>query len=105
MSHMKELLTDPAVVGAAVGGLTVVARGAAIVFESHREISHKAIKLGPKLEKVTRFLQESIGIIPEVWAAIHRIHHRWSDVNGKAFLDLTRVIERAESLNIKVPNI
>ena len=100
---MKEHLTHPAVVGSAIGATLAVARGAAVVLESHRFKTHHAVELRPHAEKALRFLQESIGSIPEVWSEIHRTHHEWADVNGKVFLDLKRAIVAAESQDIPVP--
>ena len=49
----------------------------------HRVLSHKTIKLHPVLTMFMRFGTWTLtGISPREWAAVHRKHHNFSDVEG-----------------------
>lgn len=49
----------------------------------HRAVSHKAITLSPVLSFTFRFLVWiTTGIKPRQWAAVHRRHHAFTDVEG-----------------------
>jgi stearoyl-CoA desaturase (Delta-9 desaturase) len=49
----------------------------------HRAVAHKAVKLDPRLMFVCRvLLWVTTGIRPRQWAAVHRRHHAFTDVDG-----------------------
>src|ERR1700744_3928717 len=49
----------------------------------HRTLSHKALKLSFGVELFFRFLiWITTGIQPREWAAVHRRHHAFTDVEG-----------------------
>jgi stearoyl-CoA desaturase (delta-9 desaturase) len=49
----------------------------------HRTLSHKALTLDPRLLFVCRvLLWLTTGIRPRQWAAVHRRHHAFTDVDG-----------------------
>lgn len=49
----------------------------------HRYLSHGTVKLHPALEWLMRLgLWITTGTKPRQWVAIHRKHHRYTDVNG-----------------------
>jgi len=49
----------------------------------HRGQAHKAIEFNPILEHFIRFwLWLTTGMVTKQWVAIHRKHHRYSDVEG-----------------------
>ena len=49
----------------------------------HRSLTHRAVKLHPRIEWMNRLVVWlTTGIAPRDWAAIHRKHHRFSDQPG-----------------------
>jgi stearoyl-CoA desaturase (Delta-9 desaturase) len=49
----------------------------------HRSVSHKALTFSPAVRFVFRFLiWITTGIQPRQWAAVHRRHHAYTDVEG-----------------------
>lgn len=49
----------------------------------HRALTHRAVKLHPAVEWLNRLIIWTMtGIIPREWAAIHRKHHKFSDLPG-----------------------
>lgn len=45
----------------------------------HRELTHGAYRLHPKLKLLARTVIWGNGMVPREWAAVHRIHHDESD--------------------------
>ena len=67
------------VVGFAV---TQIATFATTVY-LHRTLAHKAISMRPAVAWIFRFvLWITVGIRPREWAAVHRKHHAFTDVEG-----------------------
>ncbi len=49
----------------------------------HRALSHRAVRLSPSVELAMRIgTWLTTGINPREWAAVHRKHHKFSDVEG-----------------------
>ncbi|MCU1495324.1 MAG: fatty-acid desaturase [Acidimicrobiaceae bacterium] len=74
----------PQVVLAVIVGLAVcqIALFCTTVF-LHRAVSHKALTVTPGVRFVFRFLiWITTGIRPRQWAAVHRRHHAFTDVEG-----------------------
>lgn len=57
----------------------------------HRTVTHRALRLHPLVEWWFKFVNWiSTGVDPAVWAAVHRKHHAYSDVElGPAKRDPT----------------
>lgn len=62
-----------------IGAADVLANTAATSGYMHRELTHEAYKLHPKLKTLARTVIWGNGMIPREWAAVHRIHHEESD--------------------------
>lgn len=94
--HVADVII-PAVAlgGAAVGGITL---------RQHRELTHKSVELNPLLRKLADLEQRSIGVAePYTWAAVHRIHHRWTDVSGFPFYEIHHAMKAAKERNLDIP--
>lgn len=91
---------------AAVAGVTAGLIGVAgITMRDHRELTHRSLELHPLLHIVLDAEQRSLGIKgPEVWAAVHRIHHNMTDATLKPFLDIHRAIQAADGFGMEVPD-
>lgn len=86
--------------GAAKLGTGVVAAGVAaglvteawITLRNHREKTHRSITLHPALQAIAEFDQQSVGMDTDIWASVHRIHHKWPDMSGHAFYEIYRMV-------------
>lgn len=75
----------------------------------HRTVTHKALSLSPGLALVFRFLiWITTGLRPRQWAAVHRRHHAYTDVEGDPhsplLLGFWRVLLTNAALYRKVAN-
>jgi len=66
----------------------------------HRTVTHKAVRMGPYVSWVFRLLiWLSTGISPREWAAVHRRHHAFTDVEGDPHSPLLLGLWRVELTN------
>jgi stearoyl-CoA desaturase (Delta-9 desaturase) len=66
----------------------------------HRTVTHKAVRMGPYVAWAFRFLiWISTGISPREWAAVHRRHHAFTDVEGDPHSPLLLGLWRVELTN------
>ena len=66
----------------------------------HRTVTHKAVRMGPYVSWIFRLLiWLSTGISPREWAAVHRRHHAFTDVEGDPHSPLLLGLWRVELTN------
>lgn len=66
----------------------------------HRTVTHKAVKMAPGVAWVFRFfVWLTTGIKPREWAAVHRRHHAYTDVEGDPHSPLLIGLWRVELTN------
>ena len=66
----------------------------------HRSISHKAVTFSKPIQLIFRFLiWITTGIKPREWAAVHRRHHAFTDVEGDPHSPLLLGLWRVELTN------
>lgn len=76
------------------GGFALAAPGiAGVTAFHHRELTHRSLKLHPWLQRAIRWEMRVYSPIAELWAEVHRGHHRQPDLSRKRFLDAYRAIE------------
>lgn len=100
--HAPELLAThnvaPTALGALAVGAVLVAGGAlqgmgavaAITVHEHRELTHRSLETSPALRKYATFESDAIAQDSRVWAAVHRLHHRYADATLYPFYKLAR---------------
>ncbi len=77
----------------AVAAAEALATVAITTMYSHRELTHRSLTLDPGLRAMSRAILNTTGVVPEVWAAVHLVHHRWRDVNGVPFVEVGDLLE------------
>lgn len=98
---LKRNAAETVAAGLALGGAAV----AGITLRNHRELTHGSVELHPILQKVADLEQRTVGVSePQTWAAVHRIHHRWTDSSGFPFYAITHAITEAERRGLPVPD-
>lgn len=97
---MKESLRTEVKNFAKVGRNSVIAGGVlglagvgAITWHNHREKTHQSIKTHPLVELFARTEEKTIGMDPNIWASVHRIHHDTPDATLYPFYRFARAIE------------
>lgn len=106
-SRSGKVLLTAAKIGAA-GLAAGLASGAGTTLLDHRKLTHRSIELALPLEKAIESEHRDHGITdPTVWASVHRVHHRFSDVSIEPFYKISRAIawinenqEKAAGVNI-----
>ncbi len=76
------------------GGFALAIPGiAGVTAFHHRELTHRSLKLHPALQRFIRWEMRVYSPIAELWAEVHRGHHRQPDLSRKRFLDAYRANE------------
>ena len=78
MRNIKEQLGTAVAIGVAGG----VADFAATSGWMHRSLTHKSYEPKPVIKTAARTVIWGTGVVPRVWAAVHRKHHSNADVEG-----------------------
>lgn len=87
----SQILGSVAKVGA-LGFAWGVVDAVGITWWAHRELTHHSMKVHPLLQKAIDLVQRTIGLNSKIWAAAHRIHHRWTDVSVGPIVHITEGI-------------
>lgn len=95
-SHLGRDLAWIGAAGAAYGLLRV----AGITTREHRQITHRSLELHPFAEWLIDSASRSLGIKdPNVWGAVHRLHHHVTDVTEWPQYNIYHAINAAELHN------
>jgi stearoyl-CoA desaturase (delta-9 desaturase) len=78
MASLKEQLEKAAIIGVAAGSLDFAATSGWM----HRSLTHKSFEPAKPIKAVARTTIWGTGVIPRVWAAVHRDHHAFADTSG-----------------------
>lgn len=67
-------------IGLALGVASAVLTALVTEIYAHRCLAHRAFTVHPRLDSLLdTYFRVIVGTDPETWAAVHRLHHRYSD--------------------------
>lgn len=104
MIHLSLWILGPILIGTIVGFLVCVAlANPATTVKLHRVMAHKALTLAGAVDFSYRaVIWITTGIRPGEWVAVHRVHHRYTDVEGDPHSPYLLTINEVEFHNGRV---